>query len=151
MILQRFAYTPDGTFGRIHMNDAQGFLYTVERPWLDNRPYESCVPEGEYRLLWRPTTTPVPDIFNGETAYLDGGTVGIDEGGRTRIAVHIANVPADVAGCIGLGIGLGYVKGEWAVVSSRYAMELAFLHLRDARALTIEYAPASGNTSPKSG
>ena len=46
--LQRFAYTPFGTFGRLYMPEFQCF--TIERPWLNNVPKESCIPEGEYGI-----------------------------------------------------------------------------------------------------
>ena len=48
VLLERFAYTPMGIFGRIMSPEFQ--CYTVERPWLDNRARESCIPEGVYRL-----------------------------------------------------------------------------------------------------
>ena len=47
--LERFAYTPMGTFGRLKVGDFE--FFTVERPWVDNEPFKSCVLEGEYELL----------------------------------------------------------------------------------------------------
>jgi hypothetical protein len=48
IVLERFAYTPIGSFGRLMFPEFQ--CYTVERPWLDNKIRESCIPEGEYAL-----------------------------------------------------------------------------------------------------
>ena len=48
VLLERFAYSPMGTFGVLTVDDFE--CYTVERPWLDNKPRESCIPEGVYRL-----------------------------------------------------------------------------------------------------
>lgn len=146
-VLERFCYAPEGTFGRLLLPDVQT-LYTVERPWLDNAPYQSCVPEGDYALTRLPTTTPVPDAFRGTTWYLEGGTVGIDKGRRTRIAIHIANVPSDVAGCIGVGLALGTLDGAWAVHNSRFALVRAEAALAAANRINITFAPGSGSTRP---
>ena len=45
VIIERFAYAPDGTFGRIKLPNGTQFV-TVERPWLSNKAYESCIPDG---------------------------------------------------------------------------------------------------------
>lgn len=97
-------------------------FYSVERPWKDNEPFESCIPEGQYRCEWRPTTTPVPNEYKGHTWYVIGGTVGFDSGDRTRIAWHLGNTAEDVQGCIAFGLRLGTVGGKWAVQRSREAM-----------------------------
>ena len=110
-----------GTFGELHAGRLK--LYTVERPWLGNTPSESCVPFGEYRLTWHQTTTPVPADYGGHTWYLEGGSVGLSNAPRTRIAIHIANTAADVSGCIGVGFYLGALDSSWAVLQSRHAME----------------------------
>lgn len=50
--LERFAYSPFGTFGKLIYGD-KTFL-TVERPWLGNKPYKSCIPEGVYvGKMWK--------------------------------------------------------------------------------------------------
>lgn len=119
--LLRFANHPEvGTFGEVHVEGER--FFTVERPWLDNQPFKSCVPSGVYDVVTLPTTTPVPDSFDGKTWYLKGDTVGIDKGRRTRIAIHIANTMDDLAGCIGFGLSLGVVKNKWAVLNSTSAL-----------------------------
>jgi hypothetical protein len=124
MILTRYGSTPLGTFGKL---DANGIEFvTVEQPWNHNRPYVSCVPLGKYQLLWRPTTTSVPAVFENHTWYLYNNDVGfIEETGKTRFncCVHIGNVSGDVSGCIGLGIWFGYPYSQWGVIHSRRAME----------------------------
>ena len=60
--ITRFAHTPMGTFGSFWVLGKQ--LYTCERPWLDNAPFVSCIPEGEYAIK--------PQIFhrgNGGLGY----------------------------------------------------------------------------------
>lgn len=105
MTLTRFAYTPVGTFGRLYLPEFQ--CYTVERPWLDNRVKESCIPEGRYRLMRARFHRGGYDTYEV-----------IDVPGRSLIKFHIGNTMHDVLGCIALGRQLGYVDGTWAVMSS---------------------------------
>ena len=86
----RFCYGPKGTYGKLSIENFDCF--TVERPWLNNKVRESCIPEGLYKCkLGR---------YNkgGYTAYEVQ-----DVPGRSLIKIHIANYPRDVMGCIGLG------------------------------------------------
>lgn len=108
--LERFAYTPMGTFGKLTMPEFS--CYTVERPWLDNKPFVSCIPEGEY------------DIFLSR--YNRGGYPAyevMDVPNRTLIKIHVANTMDDVLGCIGPGLALGYIDQKWAVTSSKAALK----------------------------
>ena len=120
--LTRYGSTPQGTFGEIWLGNRK--FYTVERPWLDNQPYKSCVPLGDYKLLWKATSTSVPNEYDGHTWYLDGETVASGWSGkpRTRCCLHIANTQMDVNGCIGVGKQLGTRNAQWAIKSSRIAL-----------------------------
>ena len=94
--LIRYAYTPDETLGLLKFpvldGGAKYNLWTVECPWLDNAPFQSCIPDGEYTLqafdsadhpkCW--VITPVP--------------------GRTGILIHTGNTVSDVTGCIAPGL-----------------------------------------------
>jgi hypothetical protein len=115
LFLDRFAYTPYGTFGRLTTSD--GLLWwTVERPWADNRRNESCIPLGFYRM--------VRTIFHRGTADPDDDYDAyeiLDVPDRSRILVHVGNTMDDVQGCIAVGSALGYVNGKWAVTNSRLA------------------------------
>lgn len=108
--LRRFCYAPGGTFGGMMVEGVQ--LFTVERPWLCNRPYVSCIPEGKYQCWPR--------------RFYRGGYPAVEVGGvpgRTHILFHRANVPEDVAGCIGVGSRLGVLGDKWAVLESLAAFE----------------------------
>lgn len=122
LTLTRFGSTPMGTFGEMWMQNRR--VYSVERPWEDNTPFVSCVPYGEYELIWQPTSTLVPDEFEGHTWYLEGETVSAGYTGkpRTRCAIHIANVMQNVNGCIGFGRALSCLNGQWSVAASRGAL-----------------------------
>ncbi|WP_444883512.1 DUF5675 family protein [Microbulbifer sp. PSTR4-B] len=105
--LQRFAYGPDATLGRLRVRDC--VFYTVERPWLGNRPFESCIPEGVYSC-YPYNSLRFPNVWELQEVP-----------GRTKILIHTANYSADVQGCIGIGSGLA--PGGWWVMQSRRAMQ----------------------------
>ena len=87
--LERFAYLESGTVGRVLAGDWE--CYSIERPWLNNRPNVSCIPEGDY------TCQP----FSGNR-FKDVVQI-MDVPGRTFILFHAANWPHEVEGCIGVG------------------------------------------------
>lgn len=106
--LERFAYTPFGTFGRIYIPEYQCF--TVERPWLNNIPKESCIPIGEYDMKLS---------FYNRGNYPSYEISGVPN--RTLIKVHIGNTMDDLLGCIAPGKALGFLERKWAVTSSKKA------------------------------
>jgi len=115
--LERFAYTPMGTFGKLHAGGKTWF--TVERPWLNNEQQVSCIPEGVYTMRMRDSA-----VVNRSTggAYARGWEVTNVEG-RSFIMVHPGNTMDDLQGCIAPGTTLAYIKGKWAVGNSRAAFD----------------------------
>lgn len=108
-----------GTFGRISLSDFE--CYTCEPPWLDNRPFASCIPEGDYAY-----ERDIFDRHKGKVDYETFGLVMVPD--RSHILFHIGNDKDDTAGCILPGLGLGVSSdGLWAVTKSTQA----FLILRD--------------------
>ena len=125
IMIKRFCYHPMGILGVLWVAGRK--FYTVERPWKDNIPYESCIPEGEYDLSWRESpkfgwTYEVKDVPN-----------------RTHILIHVANYPQDVVGCVGLGSRL--MADRIAVFASKLAIN-EFHEITGANPwqLHIEYA-----------
>ena len=106
--LERFAQTPHGVFGRLRMEEFD--CYTIERPWLDNRKYESCIPTGVYPL--RATTFHRGNYDTFEVC---------DVPDRSRILIHRGNTMEHVIGCIAIGESLGWINSRWAVTHSRAA------------------------------
>ena len=106
-------------------------FYSVEKPWLDNAPNVSCVPEGTYKTGWRDS----PKF--GETWHIK------DVPNRTYILIHAANYPTDVHGCIGLGMQL--MADRIAVGHSRKAVN-AFEKLTKGSEwqLIVTHAPLAG-------
>lgn len=110
VLLERFAHTPMGVFGELTVGDFK--CYTVERPWLDNKPRESCIPEGVYRLdlgMYNRGGYPAYEIM--------------DVPDRSLIKMHIANNMNDVVGCVGFGSDLWYYEKLWSVSDSGGAMK----------------------------
>jgi len=107
MVISRFAYTPYGIFGRLILPYFECF--TVEREWKNNEIGKSCIPEGWY--IYQPA-------FYHEGQYQ---TYEIIVPGRTDILIHKANRAKELKGCVGIGMQLGSIHGEWAVMNSGVA------------------------------
>jgi len=70
--------------------------YTLERPWVNNKPFISCIPEGIYEA----------EKFQSPTRnkMLDGWVVLLrDVSDRTWIEIHTANKVDELSGCIAVG------------------------------------------------
>ena len=118
--LHRTSQNEERTLGVIRIGDA--LLYTVEKPWVENVPGESCVPTGFYVL----------EPHNGkrfrDTWALVGQTVShLPEPGIRRFACvfHAGNTAADVSGCIAPGMS----AEPDGVVDSLSAMAVLRMHL----------------------
>lgn len=116
--LYRYATTKLGTFGVLVVGSQT--YKTVERPYLDNKPFVSCVPPGKYTLENHSSRK------FGETYALVNHELGVyhydaPNAKRTAILIHSANFPRQLHGCIGLGKGLGFIQDQLAVVNSRQA------------------------------
>ena len=139
--LERFAYTDMGTFGRITVGGVT--LYTVERPWLDNKPSISCIPEGLYECH--------PRWYNG------GGYQAIEVANvpnRSHILFHVGNNMHDSAGCILVNSKLGSYENIWSGLGSKAAFKHFMQHLNGRFAVNIkQYVPFAAelpNNEPES-
>lgn len=107
MKLKRFVRDSVKTIGRFTYENLS--LFSVELPWRDNQTDISCIPDGTYKVQ------KVNSPSHGE------GTWRIMEVcDRTFIDIHVANVPSDLLGCVGLGIAV--YPDLRGVGSSRIAM-----------------------------
>ena len=105
----RISSRPDGVFSVILVNNLP-IAVALERPWLDNRKGESCIPAGNYlakRIL-------SPKF--GETFEITGVT------GRCNILFHAGNIMEDSHGCVILGESFNvWSTGQCSVASSKIA------------------------------
>lgn len=136
VILERFAYAPDGTFGRLILPTGKSF-FTVERPWLGNRAGESCIPDGIYEL--RKRRSPVVERTSGGD-YLEGWEV-THVPGRTFIMIHPGNWPSNFKGCIGVGTQYQMLEGRNGVTQSRLAFAQVMAALDGRETWRLEIRP----------
>lgn len=97
------SYLKDRTIGYLQEIE----LYSLERPWLDNAPSISCIPEGTY-LVQRDKA--------GKFQWYKV----CDVVGRSNIEIHVGNSVKESEGCILLGSSL---NAEFNLVHSRSALE----------------------------
>lgn len=99
--LLRYAAFSDRIIGAVRLDGGQTY-YTVERPWLDNAPYVSCIPEGVYTLKRHdsPKFKTMQDRHDGEHTWEITGVPN-----RSVILFHTANYATELHGCVGLGHG----------------------------------------------
>lgn len=92
-------YFDDATLGIFKFLDRNNpCFYTIERPWLDNKTNESCIPEGEY--ICEPySSDKYPDVWELQ-----------DVKDRSLILIHVGNWAHDVKGCIAIGLSSGYLR-----------------------------------------
>ena len=108
-LLERFAYLDSGTLGNLTIDDWS--CYTIERPWKNNAPNVSCIPEGTYAC----------QPFSGNR-FQDVIQV-MDVPDRTFILIHVANFPHDIEGCIGVGDRFVSDALEPAVYNSKKTLQ----------------------------
>lgn len=137
LTLEIFGYTPMGRFGRVYLPQVfgGGWFYTIEDQWRDNEPFKSCIPENEY--ICRKGTYPKHgvafEVLNvpNRTAVLFG---------------HVANNEDDIEGCVGLGLGLGWVQSKrgtvpkWSVTGSTLACERFMTKMKDVAWFKLKIA-----------
>ena len=114
--IRRYASCPWGTFGHLLIDGKDWTCHTVERPWVSNIPFKSCVPLGRYRCIRRDhfTKTEAKYVLVGLGVYEREHEMP-ESGGRYACLIHAANIPGQVAGCVGLGAAQAFIMGKWGV------------------------------------
>jgi hypothetical protein len=104
--LVRVARNDCATYGVLVQGNIP-FAVTLERPWLDNRKGESCIPAGDYycKRVNSPTF--------GDTFEVSGVP------GRSAILFHKGNLEDDTNGCILVGESFNPVLGRPGITSSK--------------------------------
>lgn len=140
IVIER-AYTDVATIGKMYMPSGNVF-YTIELPWEANKRSVSCIPEGVYTLSKRQSGV----VSRTSKGRYSAGWEVANVNGRTFIMIHIANTTSDIEGCIGIGLNLGVVNNQWAVLDSAAAFDKFMTEMNDDdnweitfRVRTIEY------------
>ena len=111
--LKRIGYADTFTIGELEFNGYK--VSTIERPWLNNQPNISCIPEGTYKLKWRHSNT-ITRITKGRHTH---GYEICNVPDRSHILLHPGNYSSDVEGCIAVGKGLTVLLGQVAISHSQ--------------------------------
>ena len=103
-------YSTNGTNGEIFLNDTPVTIcFTIELPWLNNKPRVSCIPEGKYGIVPRNSTK------FGDHFLLKN----VPE--RSLILIHPANdAVRELKGCIA---PVTQITGDGKGSSSRLALQ----------------------------
>lgn len=135
IVLERFAYTPDGTFGRLTAGNET--FWTVERPWVGNQRRKSCIPEGHYPMMLRDSGV----VARSSKGDFTMGWEVCDVPGRSLIMIHPGNWMSDLLGCIAPGMTWGIVGDKIGVGSSQEAFRrlMAILSVELHHTLTISH------------
>lgn len=138
LTLTRFSYAPDRTEGVVII-DNNNIFYSLEQPWNNNIPYNSCIPDGLYSL------EPFQSNKFGDTFALVNPTLNVYKNSQDRKAdldrfaclIHPANFVDQLQGCIAFGMGRKLLadksKGgqlDLAVADSRKAVSKILSYIR---------------------
>lgn len=111
MIIQRLNSPSDRADGIAMLPDGTEYP-TLERPWLDNQPFISCIPAGHYK-------------FRIDTHGRFQWFRIIDVPGRTNIEFHEGNKPEHSEGCILMSReALNAMKWFYNDVNLNYVLEI---------------------------
>lgn len=113
--ITRTRQNESGIVGILSINGDPECL-TLERPWGNNKPFDSCVPAGIYQLK-RIVSPRYGDTFEIQDVPDD----------RKHCVFHWGNRKKDTLGCILTGTRIGGLQGELAVLDSKKAYNLFLL------------------------
>ncbi len=117
--LIRRVYLDTATLGTLHVGTLQ--LCTLELPWEGNHRETSCIPLGLYKLAWYDSPT------HGAVLRV------LDVPERDDIELHVANIPQQLKGCIGVGFSWdGDFDQPMIVQSARAMSQLRGLRMQGA-------------------
>lgn len=133
-LLVRGTNTIQGTLGRFSYQDFS--CWSLELQWLNNLPQYSCVPAGDYSLVF----TRTPHVHSGFRAVYQLLSVP----GRSGILLHPGTFAGysrigfrtDSWGCILLGLSHGVYKDQLALFNSRTAIR-EFHEAANGQSLTL--------------
>ncbi len=130
--LERLETSSEGTFGRLTYNDFVAF--TGELADRGNQSNVSCIPKGTYWCSWTQS-----DAFKRKLYAVENVP------NRAGIRIHAANFMGDsekglkkqLNGCIALGLKLGRMDGQKALLLSKPAVR-QFETLMNKRSFLLE-------------
>lgn len=121
VFLTRAYSSVDGTLGQVRIGaDPKLFCYSIELPWRDNMPTESCIPTGVYTCEVVKSPRFKRELYEVKNVP-----------GRSNILIHVGNIAGDIhrgrgtdsQGCILLGMRRSTIRAQDAVLDSRLAVQ----------------------------
>lgn len=104
--LKRTHRVGEATLGIMELNDKE-ICRTLENEWLNNEPFISCIPTGDY-VVKKYSSSKYPDCWEVK-----------DVDGRSYILLHNGNIADHTHGCILVGKSWGFIQDELAVLRSK--------------------------------
>ena len=129
LILHRVHQSPIATLGKLFYISDEGDkaeFSTIERPWLNNKPYESCIPARMYlceRAFYNKGGYPCFQIMEVPN--------------RTHILFHVGNFVKDVVGCVAVGLDTDYKNNMITNSKLAFSMFMKLLENDDRFLLNI--------------
>lgn len=117
--LNRFYRDLTNTLGVLEIEGIDFPVFTNELPWKFNRPSESCIPDGVYKMVKMDSPN------HGKCFDIQDVT------GRSYIRMHSGNTYKDSKGCILAGFKAGILKNEEAVLDSKNCIEYLYDKIED--------------------
>ncbi|AUR91892.1 hypothetical protein NVP1166O_31 [Vibrio phage 1.166.O._10N.261.51.C7] len=121
-LIQKRRYFEELTLSEVFTDKGEFVCRLVERPYLNNQPNVSCVPEGVY--IFSPHKSP----SQGDCFILEAHSLGVytqthPKAVRTHILWHVGNTAKDVIGCAAVGQEFTSIGGAWGVNNSRVTLD----------------------------
>jgi hypothetical protein len=104
--LKRTHRAGEATLGIMELNHKE-ICRTLENEWLNNEPFISCIPAGDY-VVKSYSSSKYPDCWEVK-----------DVDGRSYILLHNGNITDHTQGCILVGKSWGFLQDQLAVLSSK--------------------------------
>lgn len=144
LTLPRLEQNDFATYGHLCDGEGKQLGATLELPWRDNEHDKSCVPAGTYKIRRRWSDAHKRELF-----------ALVDVPHRSDCEIHVANLPEDLLGCVGLGESLGNVEKKnghtgYGILGSEIAIDrfMKLMQGRDEALLTILDPPAVPTATP---
>jgi RHS repeat-associated protein len=106
-------------------------LFTLEKPWVENKRNDSCVPIGEYEtdITWSPKfQQKLPELQDVP------GNRNYDANGNYQpIRIHRGNWPSDIQGCILVGTNYNPGQNENEILHSTTAVTQLMNLIKDVK------------------
>lgn len=125
MVIER-TYFPGGTNGSLSYRGEE-ICKTIELPWLDNKPFVSCIPEGNYTPLLRETQK------YGRHLWITGIPT------RIGVLMHPANnAQVELKGCIApVKVTTGEGKGIYSKMAMKKLMKVLYKDLLHGKPVNL--------------